>query len=59
MAKDLCVAWCRSSRSSKTRLIDLDAVTRTDAAADFFGEENVPYQAITMGVETVLKVCQP
>jgi len=59
LAKDLFVARCRSSRCSKTRLINLDSVTRTDAASDFFGEENVPYQAITMGVETVLKVFQP
>lgn len=30
-------------------------VTRADAAADFFGERNVPRQAITMGVATILK----
>jgi len=40
---------------SRTRLIDLDAVTRRDAAADFFGEANVPRRAITMGVGTILK----
>ncbi len=40
---------------SRTRLIDLDVVTRRDAAADFFGEANVPRQAITMGVGTILK----
>jgi len=40
---------------SRTRLIDLDAVTRRDAAADFFGEANVPHRAITMGVGTILK----
>ena len=33
----------------------LDAVTRRDAAADFFGEENVPREAITMGVATILE----
>ncbi len=43
-----------SSRSSRTRLITLDGVTRLDAASDFFGEWNVPRQAITMGVGTIL-----
>jgi glucosamine-6-phosphate deaminase len=43
-----------SSRDSKTRLITLDSVTRRDAASDFFGEENVPRKAITMGVGTIL-----
>jgi len=43
-----------SSRDSRTRLIALDRVTRMDAAADFFGEENVPRQAITLGVGTLL-----
>ncbi len=31
-----------SDRSSRTRMITLDRVTRTDAASDFFGAENVP-----------------
>ncbi|PSC74175.1 glucosamine-6-phosphate deaminase isoform A [Micractinium conductrix] len=44
-----------SSRSSTTRLISLDRVTRIDAASDFFGEHNVPRRAITMGVATILK----
>lgn len=44
-----------SSADSRTRLITLDRVTRMDAAADFFGEENVPRQAITMGVGTILE----
>jgi len=44
-----------SSRDSVTRLITLDPVTRMDAAADFFGEANVPRRAITMGVGTILK----
>lgn len=39
---------------SKTRMITLDHITRTDAASDFFGEENVPRKAITMGVGTIL-----
>lgn len=43
-----------SSRDSKTRLITLDQVTRRDAASDFFGEENVPHKAITMGLSTIL-----
>jgi len=43
-----------SSRNSRTRLITLDKITRKDAASDFFGEENVPEQAITMGVGTIL-----
>ena len=43
-----------SGRDSRTRLITLDHVTRIDAASDFFGEENVPRRAITMGVGTIL-----
>jgi glucosamine-6-phosphate deaminase len=44
-----------STRHSRTRLVTLDPVTRRDAASDFFGEENVPQQAITMGVGTILE----
>ena len=44
-----------SGDDSRTRLVTLDAVTRRDAAADFFGEQNVPRQAITMGVATILE----
>ena len=47
-----------SSRESQTRLITLDRVTRMDAASDFFGEWNVPKQAITMGVGTILAARQ-
>ena len=43
-----------SGASSRTRLVHLDAVTRRDAAADFFGEEFVPREAVTMGVATIL-----
>jgi len=43
-----------SGVESRTRLIALDTVTRRDAAADFFGEDNVPTEAITMGVATIL-----
>ena len=42
-----------SERESRTRMITLDAVTRIEAASDFFGTENVPRQAITMGVSTI------
>jgi glucosamine-6-phosphate deaminase len=44
-----------SERGSRTRLIWLDKVTRTDAASDFFGVEHVPTRAITMGVGTILE----
>jgi glucosamine-6-phosphate deaminase len=44
-----------STRQSRTRLITLDPVTRKDAGGDFFGEENVPHQAVTMGVGTILE----
>ena len=42
-----------SARESRTRLCTLDPVTRRDAASDFFSEENVPTQAITMGLGTI------
>lgn len=44
-----------SARTSRTRLIHLDRVTRIDAASDFFGEPHVPRRAITMGVGTILE----
>ncbi|MFL5576453.1 MAG: glucosamine-6-phosphate deaminase [Gemmatimonadaceae bacterium] len=44
-----------SGADSRTRLVHLDAVTRKDAAADFFGEEFVPREAVTMGVATILE----
>jgi len=44
-----------SLESSKTRIINLDHITRLDAASDFFTEENVPTKAITMGIGTILK----
>jgi glucosamine-6-phosphate deaminase len=44
-----------SGAESRTRLVHLDAVTRRDAAADFFGEEFVPKEAVTMGVATILE----
>ena len=44
-----------SAKTSRTRLVALDHLTRRDAASDFQGEENVPRFAITMGVGTILK----
>ena len=43
-----------SGTDSRTRTITLDGLTRVDAASDFFGVENVPRRAITMGVGTIL-----
>jgi glucosamine-6-phosphate deaminase len=43
-----------SAINTRTRLIVLDEITRKDAASDFFGEENVPREAVTMGVGTIL-----
>jgi glucosamine-6-phosphate deaminase len=44
-----------SGAESRTRVVTLDLITRQDTAADFFGEENVPREAITMGVETIFE----
>jgi glucosamine-6-phosphate deaminase len=44
-----------SPRDSRTRLVTLDHLTRADAAPDFFGLENVPVRAITMGIGTILE----
>jgi glucosamine-6-phosphate deaminase len=43
-----------SGPDTRTRLIVLDEITRKDAASDFFGDENVPRRAITMGAGTIL-----
>ncbi len=43
-----------SSRNSLTRIVSLDPVTRKDAADSFYGEDNVPHRAITMGVSSIL-----
>jgi glucosamine-6-phosphate deaminase len=43
-----------SGIASRTRMIALDTITRRDASADFFGEDNVPIEAITMGVATIM-----
>ncbi len=44
-----------SGELSRTRLIHLDSITRRDASADFFGEANVPREAVTMGIATILQ----
>ena len=41
--------------NSRTRVATLDPVTRRDAAGDFFSEEHVPLQAITMGLGTIFE----
>ena len=43
-----------SVRKSRTRLCTLDPITRQAAASDFFGEENVPTQAMTVGLGQIL-----
>ena len=43
-----------SSPESRTREVELDELTRTDAAPAFDGLENVPTSAITMGCGTIL-----
>jgi len=44
-----------SMRGGRTRLVTLDPITRKDASSDFFHEENVPTQALTMGLGTILE----
>ena len=43
-----------SARSSRTRLVWLDPTTRKDAASSFFGEQFVPRQAMTMGIQAIM-----
>lgn len=43
-----------SAIDSKTRLVYLDMVTKIDAASNFFGLQNVPRKAVTMGIGTIL-----
>ena len=40
---------------SKTRLVRLDNLTMRDARKDFIREEDVPYRAITMGIDTIMQ----
>ena len=44
-----------SPRTSRTRLVELEATTIADAAKTFGGERNVPRRAITMGIGTILE----
>jgi len=44
-----------SAKESRTRLVTLDSTTRLDAAGEFFGLENVPIRALTMGLKTILE----
>jgi glucosamine-6-phosphate deaminase len=44
-----------SAPNSGTRLVSLDELTRSDAAHDFGGKNNVPTKAITMGIGTIFK----
>ncbi len=44
-----------SSADSRTRLVELDTLTRQDAARDFGSVEDTPREAITMGVGTILE----
>ena len=43
-----------SVRRSRTRLCTLDPITRRGVASDFFGEDNVPTQALTVGLSGIL-----
>lgn len=44
-----------SSFDSTTRLIDLHSLTREDAQADFGTIDNVPHQAISIGIQTIIQ----
>lgn len=44
----------RSPRTSRTRLVTLDELTRRDAKAAF-AEVEVPQQALTMGIDSILR----
>ena len=43
-----------TSIKSRTRLTTLDPITRQAAASDFFSENNVPMQGLTVGMATLL-----
>jgi glucosamine-6-phosphate deaminase len=47
-----------SWEDSKTRLVRLDGLTRRDALKDFGSEDLVPYRAITMGINSIMKAKQ-
>jgi glucosamine-6-phosphate deaminase len=44
-----------SPADSRMRLVQLDPASRRAAASDFFGIDNVPTQALTMGIGTILE----
>jgi len=44
-----------SSFDSTTRLVNLHSLTREDAKADFGSLENVPHQAISIGIQTIIQ----
>jgi glucosamine-6-phosphate deaminase len=44
-----------SRRDSRTRMVELAAATRADAAVRFGGLANVPTHAVTMGIATILE----
>ena len=44
-----------SPYNSRTRKINLNFTTRVGAASEFFGVDDVPYYAITMGIATILE----
>lgn len=47
-----------SPYNSKTRKVNLNYTTRVAAASEFFGVDDVPYYAITMGIATILEARQ-
>lgn len=40
---------------SQTRLVRLDSLTMRDAQKDFLSADDVPYRAITMGIDTIMQ----
>ncbi len=44
-----------SSRDSRTRLVELDKITRDDACSNFNSLENTPKYSLTMGVATIME----
>ena len=44
-----------SESNSRTHMCVLDPITRICLASEFFGEDNVPTQAITMGLGTIME----
>ena len=44
-----------SALDSRTRLVRLDSATRSDAAGEFFGLQNVPARALSMGLASIFQ----